>query len=155
MSYLLQSLTHANDLKYMSAYFAVATSMWNCFVHCEKISLQPAHFVLTLGWQRLCQNIKDHSFHWINVLSAFRRCIFMFQQVLYIRFVCLIFWKSHLEVKKLFFFKVIYPYNDCIDKTSEMWMLCLVSELCPSFLLFYFKNYWCWKCEFSAWTIFL
>lgn len=28
MSYSLQSLTHANDLKYMSAYFAVATSMW-------------------------------------------------------------------------------------------------------------------------------
>lgn len=70
-------------------------------------------------------------------------------------FVCLISWKSHLEVKKLFFFKVIYPYNDCIDKTSEMWMMCLVSELCPSFLLFYFKTYWCWKCEFSAWTIFL
>lgn len=73
MSYPLQSLTHSNDLKYMFAFVAMATS---CELLCTlwNIPLQPACFVFTLGWKKTLPNIKDRSFHWVHVLSALRQC---------------------------------------------------------------------------------
>lgn len=101
-------------------------TLWNS-------SLQPAHFMFTLGWKRLCQNIKDHSLHGINILYLLSE-----DKSLHFSWFCIsgfgVFffssWESYVETMKLFFFKVIYPYNDCLGKTTEMWMLCLVSESC-------------------------
>lgn len=48
MSYSLQSLTHANDLKYMSAYFAVAAPMWTALY---TVKLFPSSLlILCLLW---------------------------------------------------------------------------------------------------------
>lgn len=79
----------------------------NCSVHCETISLQPAHFVFTLGWKRLCQNIKTILFTKLTYLLSE-------DESLHFSWFCIsgifFFLSRIIEFLKLFFFKVIYPW---------------------------------------------
>ena len=43
-----------------------------------------------------------------------------------------------LSVHEAIFLQVMYPYNDCLGKTTELRMLCLVSESCSVLIIFFF-----------------
>lgn len=139
MSYSLQSLTHANDLKYMSAYFCCGSIHVNCFVHCEIVPSSLLISCLLWAGKDFAKTLKTILFTKLTYSICFQKTDLYFSagfvyQVLFLFLFSS--WESYIESMKLFFFKVIYPYNDCLGKTTEIWMLCLVSKFCSVLISF-------------------
>lgn len=154
MSYSLQSLTHANDLRSLSAYFAVAASMRTALYTVKLVYSGCSSCLLGAG-KDFAKTLKTILFTRLTYSICFQKMHlyisagFVYQGVFFPSRIVL---RAH-EVISL---QVAYPYNDCLGETTELWMLCLESEsrsvlIVVSFLL---ENYWHLKCQFSVWTMY-
>lgn len=144
MSYSLQNLTHANDLKYMSAYFAVAASMWTALYTVKRFRSSPLISCLLWVGKDFAKTLKTILFTKLTCSICFQKMNldisagFVYQGFFF-GFWFFPSWESYLEFMKLFFLQSNLSYNDCLGKTTEMWMSCLVSTShVLSWLLFYF-----------------
>lgn len=128
----------------------------NCFVHCETSLLRPAHFMFTLGWKRLCQNMKDHSFHQINIFNLLSEDASLLFSWFCISSCFFPPQETSLESMILFFFKQYIcimtalarqPNNECCARRE--------SVSTPIVIFFPFENYrHLKKSQFSVGTIY-
>lgn len=140
MSYSLQSLTHSNDLKYMFASFAMATSMWTA-LYTVKYIPPACLFCVYSGLERLCQTLK-------TILST--ELTFYLLSCNAVHFsgpICLLCFPLQSHSSNPIFLQNNIAYG-CIGKTTEVWMLGLVSKSdCPLWSLF--SDYWELKFQFQ------
>lgn len=119
MSYSLHSLTHANDLKSMSAYFAVAASVQTALYTVKRSHSSPRISCLLWAGKDFAKTLKTILF--TNLTCSI--CVQMNPDisasfVYQVWFSCLFFPLFRvIESIKLFFFKVIY--DDCLGKNNR------------------------------------
>ena len=151
MSYSLQSLTHANDLKSMSAYFAVAASMWTALYTVKQFHSSPLISCLLRAEKDFAKTLKTILFTKFTCFICFQMNLDISASFVYqVWFSCFFSLFRVIEFIKLFFFKVIY--NDCLGTNNRnVNVVPSEYESCSVLIVIFrlFKNYWCLKCHFQ------